>query len=421
MLTDAQKQKLIDPLPRDMVKKHPSNGSDYVDGHYIVSRLNEVFGPDGWADEYGDLVERVGGARPVYSVPCTLTAGGCVRRNVGVGVAANDKADAIETAIKAAYTDALKRCAYKLGDSFGLALYEKVTGNQRRSGVGYSTVALAMFEEIDACSTVDAVNAWVRANASRVAALKEDEPDAVRGEVANRRRSCAELAAPTTDAPSGEHQAARVEQPRTEQPVTTGAAQTAPTQTAPARSQHLGTAETRLAVARTVQGIVATLRGAAVPNEERAALWSLALAAAKRINVTEADLTERLTKAASLNATAAQWSTAAQVLIALDTCTSATALDAVRKQYAAAVVALPEALQRGVKLSTTERARELGAPTVAAKLLEEIKSVKRADDLTPIYERLQIAAANSQVSQSEAAAIETAMNARAEALAARAA
>jgi hypothetical protein len=417
MLTEPQKAALAAPLPRDFVKK--INGNDYVEGYYVVDRLNEVFGADGWSDEYGELAVRASGTRPVYSVTCALTAGGCVRRNVGVGIAANDKPDAIETAIKAAYTDALKRCAYKLGNSFGLALYEKVTGDQRRRGVGYSTVALAMFDEIDACTTVDAVNAWVKANASRVAALKEDEPDAVKGEVANRRRLCAALVAPTTDAPSGEHRAA----PRTEQPLTTGAAQTAaaPAQAAPAWSLHLGAAETRLAVARTVQGIVATLRGAAVPTEERTALWSLALAAAKRINVTEADLTERLTKAASLGATAAQWSTAAQVLIALDTCTSATALDAVRKQYAAAVVALPEALQRGVKLSTTERARELGAPTVAARLLEEIKAVKRADDLTPIYQRLQAAAANSQVSQSEAAAIETAMNERADALTTRAA
>lgn len=426
--TADQNRHLAEQLPRDVIKQLPRKGApDYITGHYVICRLNAVFGFDGWRDTYGEPTVRPG-PRPAIYVRCTLTAGDVARDDIGVGVAADDSADAFETAIKGAYTDGLKRAARKLGDSFGLALYEKVTGNQTRAGVGLSTRALAMLDEIDALTTADGVTAWLAANADAASRLDEDEKDEIRGAAAARRRSCRERetasVAPSTDAPSGEHQAApRTEQPRTEQPVATGAAQTAPspTQTAPSRSQAFGVAAGRLAVVRTVQGIVATLRGATVAKEEREALWSLGLAAAKRLSVAEADLTARLTKAAELGATTAQWSTVAQVLAAVDTCTSATALDAVRKQYAQQVTALPEKLLLGVKTATTERARELGAATVAAKLLEEISGAKRAEELSNIYARLQTAAANGQVSKSEGDEVTAALNARADALTTRAA
>lgn len=423
--TADQNRHLAEQLPRDVIKQLPRKGApDYITGHYVICRLNAVFGFDGWRDTYGEPTVRPG-PRPAIYVRCTLTAGDVARDDIGVGVAADDSADAFETAIKGAYTDGLKRAARKLGDSFGLALYEKVTGNQTRAGVGLSTRALAMLDEIDALTTADGVTAWLAANADAASRLDEDEKDEIRGAAAARRRSCRERetasVAPSTDAPSGEHQAApRTEQPRTEQPIATGAAQTAPSPTQ-ARSQAFGVAAGRLAVVRTVQGIVATLRGATVAKEEREALWSLGLAAAKRLNVAEADLTARLTKAAELGATPAQWSTVAQVLAAVDTCTSATALDAVRKQYAQQVTALPEKLLLGVKTATTERARELGAATVAAKLLEEISGAKRAEELSNIYARLQTAAANGQVSKTEGDEVTAALNARADALTTRAA
>jgi len=420
--TAEQNRHLAEQLPRDVIKQLPRKGApDYVTGHYVICRLNAVFGFDGWRDTYGEPTVR-SGPRPAIYVKCTLTAGDVARDDIGVGIAADDSADAFETAIKGAYTDGLKRAARKLGDSFGLALYEKVTGNQARAGVGLSTKALAMLDEIDALTTAAAVTAWLDANAEAASRLDEDEKDEIRGAAAARRRSCREreTAAPTTDAPSGEHRAA----PRTEQPVTTGAAQTAPSGTpsaAPARSQAFGVAEKRLAVVRTVQGIVATLRGAAVPSEERAALWSLGLAAANRLDVPETDLTARLSKAAELGATAAQWATVAQVMVAVDTCVSAVGLDAVRKQYASQVTALPEKLLLGVKTATTERARELGAATVASKLLEEIGGVKRAEELSNIYARLQTAAAAGQISKTESEDIAAALNSRADALTTRAA
>jgi len=418
-ITAEQKRHLEAPLPRDVIRKLPGgNGADYVSGHYIVARLNEVFGFDGWADEYGDVTERAG-ERPVFTVPCTLTAGGCVRRNIGVGIAANAKPDAIETAIKAAYTDALKRCAYKLGDSFGLALYEKPEGG-RRSGVGISTVAMAMLEEIDTLATREAVNAWLAANAAAVTKLPADEQDVLRGAVAGRRLDIAEAAAakasaPTTTQPAAP-QSTAAQTAANDRPSTPPAPIEAPAN--PAASEALTTALRRLVVARTIQTITAIVRAAPVQKIERASLWDATLSAAQRVKSTEAALRESLDRAEAYGATAAQWGLVATVLVALDTCTSAAGIEAVRKQYGATVATLPAPLLAGVKAATAERARELGAPTVAGRLKAAAEGAKTPADLTAIYGRLEAAAKALQVTEKESQEVTAALNARAEALAA---
>lgn len=425
MLTAEQKHHLEAPLPRDVIRKLPGgNGADYVSGHYVVARLNEVFGFDGWADEYGDVTERAG-ERPVFSVPCTLTAGGCVRRNIGVGIAANAKPDAIETAIKAAYTDALKRCAYKLGDSFGLALYEKPEGG-RRSGVGISTVAMAMLEEIDTLATREAVNAWLSANSAAVTKLPADEQDVLRGAIAGRRLDIAEAAAakasaPTPPAPqlapaaqTAAPQAAANDRPSTPPAPANDAAAN------PAASEAMATATNRLAVARTVTTVTAIVRGAPVQEIERSALWSGALATATRLGVAEADLRASLKRASEHAATVAQWGVVATVLVALDACTSAAGIDAVRKQYGASVAQLPGPLLTGVKAATAERARELGAETVASRLKAAAAGAPDEATLQAVHARLVAACDARQVVKAEVDEITAALNARAEALAARA-
>jgi hypothetical protein len=420
-ITAEQKRHLEAPLPRDVIRKLPGgNGADYVSGHYIVARLNEVFGFDGWADEYGDVTERAG-ERPVFTVPCTLTAGGCVRRNIGVGIAANAKPDAIETAIKAAYTDALKRCAYKLGDSFGLALYEKPEGG-RRSGVGISTVAMAMLEEIDTLATREAVNAWLSANTPAVAKLPADEQDVLRGAVAGRRLDIAEAAAAKASAPATAPAAPQSPAPQTAQtaandrPSTPPAAPEAPAN--PAASEALTTALRRLVVARTIQTITAIVRAAPVQKIERASLWDATLSAAQRVKSTEAALRESLDRAEAYGATAAQWGLVATVLVALDTCTSAAGIEAVRKQYGATVAQLPAPLLAGVKAATAERARELGAETVASRLKAAATAARDEAGLQAVHARLVAACDARQVVKAEVDEITAALNARAEALAA---
>ena len=187
-LTEEQRKELHAPLPRDVIKRLPGKPAEYVSGHYVIDRLNKVFGHDGWTDTYEPPVV-VPGDRPLVHVRGSLTAGGVTRWDTGVGVAADGKVDSLETALKGAFTDCLKRNARKLGDSFGLALYEKVEGGRQRSGVGISTTALSMLEDVAELPSAEAVTAWAHANAGYVKKLDDDEQDIIRGEIAARRRT----------------------------------------------------------------------------------------------------------------------------------------------------------------------------------------------------------------------------------------
>lgn len=137
-----------EPLDKRHVTQRTQSGTtlDYVDQYYVIRRLGEVFGPLGFSTEVveltchtapyeatsssGKMTWRVGyrctmrlTARFVdsQSQPATVT-----KEDVGYGTGIDrDLNLAHESAGKEAATDALKRCARLLGDSFGLALYDK--------------------------------------------------------------------------------------------------------------------------------------------------------------------------------------------------------------------------------------------------------------------------------------------------------
>ena len=126
-LSDPQRAQLAQDLPHDVVRSRKQGGGtvDYVDGWYVITRLNEVFGFDGWTFEQSMPVLTAMGDRYVVHVIGTLRAGGVVRTDTGAAVTAGSSPDALETALKGAATDALKRCARTFGASLGLALYDK--------------------------------------------------------------------------------------------------------------------------------------------------------------------------------------------------------------------------------------------------------------------------------------------------------
>lgn len=192
-----QKAQLDAPLPRDFIKTRPQSGQQlrYIEGWYVIERLNAVFGYDGWSFDTGSFVVTNAGDRAVVYVQVTLRACGVSRADVGVGVTAGKGAEALETAIKAAVTDGLKRAARTFGTGFGNRLYDKAA-----SGVGVSTRAMAMLDEIDDAASVDAVNAWVKANVANVQKLDRDEQDIVKGACAARRRELAVAPAPEPSA-----------------------------------------------------------------------------------------------------------------------------------------------------------------------------------------------------------------------------
>lgn len=412
MLTEAQKRLLAEPLCRDFIRTLKAKGSvDYVDGWYIIGRLNEVFGVDGWAASYGAPTVREG-QRPCIYVPASLTVAGVTKHDIGVGVAANDSADSFETAIKGAYTDGLKRCARLLGDSFGLALYEKVEKGEARRGVGMASTTLAMCAEIAGLPTRAAINKWLKGNGAHIATLPADEQDVLRGDIAERRldlEAAPAPAAPQSTAP----QAAANDRPSTPPapaPDASGAN--------PAASEALSAATRRLAVARSITTVTAIVRGAPVQSIERTALWALTLGATLRIGATETALRESLARADSHGATVAQWGVVATVLVALDACSSAAGIDAVRKQYGATVAQLPAPLLAGVKASTAERARDLGAETVASRLKTAAAGAPDEATLQTVHARLVAACDARQVTKAEVDEITAALNARAKALAA---
>lgn len=143
MFTDEQKKALAAPLDPKAIKPPPRGKfGSYVDGFHIVTEANRIFGHDGWSYAITkiDLCSRVeatdskGAPQVRVGYFCTVRAeaGGVSREGaaVGTGMAKpENEADAHESAVKEAETDALKRALRSFGHTFGLALYDKSDNN----------------------------------------------------------------------------------------------------------------------------------------------------------------------------------------------------------------------------------------------------------------------------------------------------
>lgn len=397
-LNDNQRAQLGQDLPRDVVKdldaKKDKQGRpiQYVDGLYVIEQLNRVFGFDGWSVTYGAMVI-IEGERPVIHVPVTLIAGGVTRSDIGVGVAANKGPDAMETAIKGAFTDGLKRCARTWGSTFGLALYEK---DRDARAVGWSFEAQGAIRAFDGAT--DAAS-YETARAASVKVWPTLAPD--------------ERAAVKT---AQERAAARVPDAA---PANTTAPAAPP---APKPSPAVQLAVARIAVALSARTVVAAImacgaRGAAaVPVDE-------AVAARRAEGVDLGDLEATLTKARGIGGlTSDHWGAAASALADFDGATDAPSINLARKKHAAAIVALPEALRSGVKAAADARAAALGAPTVASVLLAKVREAKVSAVLKTLHAELKAAVdARRITSKADVDAVTDALNARADELAERAA
>ena len=84
----------------------------YIDARQVFSRLDELFGPDGWQTGYR-VLDAASGA-----IECTLTVGGISKSDVGYPNRSGD-----EEPLKAAYSDATKRAAVQWG--IGRWLYDE--------------------------------------------------------------------------------------------------------------------------------------------------------------------------------------------------------------------------------------------------------------------------------------------------------
>tara|TARA_R110000850_G_scaffold125333_1_gene243482 strand:- start:465 stop:1124 length:660 start_codon:yes stop_codon:yes gene_type:complete len=138
---------LIAPLSPDAIKPPPQGKfGEYVDGLHVIREANRIFGHDGWSYRITrlEIVSRLTTAKPQvrvgYLATVEVTVDGVVREGsaVGSGMTAPDsEADAHESAIKEAETDAMKRAMRTFGNTFGLALYDKDKANRE---VGYAPI-----------------------------------------------------------------------------------------------------------------------------------------------------------------------------------------------------------------------------------------------------------------------------------------
>lgn len=122
---------LDEDIPRDVVSLRDGGGGrklSYLEGWYVIDRLNKIFGPLNWAKEIMDI-RLVDAPKPTYIAKIRLSVikpdhTVVIKEAYGYG---SDKHSGSphELAIKEAVTDALKVAAKDFGMSLGLALYDK--------------------------------------------------------------------------------------------------------------------------------------------------------------------------------------------------------------------------------------------------------------------------------------------------------
>ena len=122
------------------------------------------------------------------------------------------------------------------------------------------------------------------------------------------------------------------------------------------------------------------------------------------------DLEQKLDAARKLEAPREQWNDVAAILSSVDQAESAASLGALRKEVAARVLALPAALQSGVKAAVDARAEQLGAPTVASQLMARAKAAKSEEECQKVYDAMTEAAQARRITKADAEAITAVLN-----------
>lgn len=131
----AQTRKLKIKVPSRSVRQRDVNGQafSYVEGWFVISEANRIFGFDGWDRETLETkclwAKQIGDRFSVAyltKVKVSIHTGErrVVREGTGFGEAGfPTAAQSHEFAVKASETDATKRALVTFGSAFGLALY----------------------------------------------------------------------------------------------------------------------------------------------------------------------------------------------------------------------------------------------------------------------------------------------------------
>jgi DNA recombination protein Rad52 len=181
-------QKKLDPAN---VKKAPAGKfGDYVDGHHVVSEANRIFGHNGWSYEIMRLsqssmieitTDRGPQVRVSYLCTVKVWVDGTFKEGSAVGMGAgkpDNIGDVIESAVKEAETDALKRALRTYGNTFGLALYDKT-----REDVGidlppfdHGVARDKIKQAIEDAATIQELGAIWRDSQTPILRLKAEKP-----------------------------------------------------------------------------------------------------------------------------------------------------------------------------------------------------------------------------------------------------
>ena len=136
-------QKIIEKLEAEFdesrvkTKKVPGRpDASYLEAYDVIDKANEVFGYGAWGTRIDNLELHETGGKTACVVTLEVTVEGCfARQDVGVVIAAQSQGkelspEALETAIKGAASDALKRAMRHFGKQFGNSLYDKERNGQ---------------------------------------------------------------------------------------------------------------------------------------------------------------------------------------------------------------------------------------------------------------------------------------------------
>jgi DNA recombination protein Rad52 len=136
-MSDIEKE-LQKPLDATKVKTRQQAGQtlSYIEAWHAIAEANRIFGHLGWNRETVDLrcvceeKNEKGNHVVGYVSKVKITVGNVVREGTGAGNGISKSlADAHESAIKSAESDAMKRAFMTFGNPFGLALYDKEKTN----------------------------------------------------------------------------------------------------------------------------------------------------------------------------------------------------------------------------------------------------------------------------------------------------
>ncbi len=139
VFTEELISRLDEPIDPERIKTRKAPGGrtvSYIEGHDAIATANSLFGYGNWGYRVEDI-RRDG--RLVYATVTVTVAGGIPFTDVGVSIARakegeNPTYEAIETAIKGAVTDGVKRALKNYGPQFGLSLYNRENGSNGNGG-----------------------------------------------------------------------------------------------------------------------------------------------------------------------------------------------------------------------------------------------------------------------------------------------